>query len=189
MKPQEQKHFTPLHRVLHWAASLTMTVLFITGFLRINWMGKRTVITAIENETQNAHLEKAQMLSIAKRILEPMWEWHELAAYVMFAIFLVRIFYMIRKGIRFPNFFASKLSTKERFQGLIYIVFYLFTAISIITGFYLMWIDGEWKEAMETVHKLAVYWFPIFVLLHVAGIVIGEMTNKKGVVSKMIGGE
>ena len=152
-------------------------------------MGKRTIIAAIESKTQNIHLEKEQMVGIAKTILEPMWQWHEYTAYLMFAIFVVRIIYMLKKGIRFPNLFERNLPIKERFQSLIYAVFYLFTSISIFTGFYLKWIDGQWKEPMETVHKLAVYWFPIFVLLHVAGVVIGELTTKKGVVSKMIGGE
>jgi cytochrome b len=45
------------------------------------------------------------------------------------------------------------------------------------------------SELAETVHKFAVYWTPIFILLHFAGIAISENTNRKGITSKMIGGD
>jgi len=96
---------------------------------------------------------------------------------------------MIVKGIKFPNPFLKNQSAKERLQGFTYLLFYLFVTVSIVTGFYLKWIEDEWKEQMETVHKWAIYWFPIFILLHFAGILIGELTSKKGIVSKMIGGD
>ncbi len=96
---------------------------------------------------------------------------------------------MLVKGIKFPDPLKKSQSVKERMQGFIYVIFYLFIAVSIVTGFYLKWVDGQWKEPMEAVHKWAIYWFPIFILLHFGGIVIGELTNKKGIVSKMIGGE
>ena len=96
---------------------------------------------------------------------------------------------MIVKGIKFPNPFLKNQSTKERLQGFTYLLFYLFIAVSIITGFYLKWIDGDWKEPMEAVHKWAIYWFPIFILLHFSGILLGELTDKKGIASKMIGGD
>ncbi|SKC11195.1 Cytochrome b/b6/petB [Sphingobacterium nematocida] len=96
---------------------------------------------------------------------------------------------MLLKGTRFPNPFIGKQSIKERLQGMTYILFYLFVAIAAITGFYLKWGDGDLKEPMETVHKLAIYWFPIFILVYIAGIVIAELTGKKGITSKMIGGD
>ena len=77
---------------------------------------------------------------------------------------------------------------KERLQGMADILFYLFIAISIITGFYMKWGDGTYEEPAEVVHKWAIYWFPIFILLHFVGIVIAEFSNKKGITSKMIGG-
>lgn len=118
-----------------------------------------------------------------------MWEWHEYAAYMMVLAFLARIVYMLVKGIKFPDPLKKSQSVKERMQGFIYIVFYLFVAVSIITGFYLKWVDGQWSDQISAIHKWAVYWFPIFILLHFGGIVIGELTNKRGIVSKMIGGE
>ena len=44
-------------------------------------------------------------------------------------------------------------------------------------------------EKAEEIHKLAIYWMTGFIVLHFVGITIAEFTNKKGIVSKMIGGE
>ncbi|MEZ4890895.1 MAG: cytochrome b/b6 domain-containing protein [Crocinitomicaceae bacterium] len=63
-----------------------------------------------------------------------MWQWHEVMANVMLFLFLARIIYMLASGIRFPNPFKKSISIKERLQGLVYIYFYVFVFISIVTG-------------------------------------------------------
>jgi len=187
MKIEHSKQFTVIHRILHWMIALFMVILFITGFLRMKWMGKRTVIGAIEQNIPNT-ITQEQKLSIAKAILSPMWHWHQRAAYAMLILFAIRIIYMIIKGIRFPNPFKKGINIKECLQGSVYLVFYIFIAIFIITGFYLKWGDGALKECMETIHKWAVYVFPVFIVLHLMGITISELSNKKGITSRMFGG-
>lgn len=167
-----------------------MPILFITGFLRLYWMNKHHIVSVIESKTSSVPLSKEQMTDIAKTIREPMWQWHEIFAHVMIFSFIARIIYMVVKGIRFPNPFKSNISLSERFQGYTYIYFYLFVFISAFTGVCIR--QGfltEWKESIETIHKLGLYWFPIFILLHLSGILIAELTNKKGITSKMIGGD
>lgn len=181
--------FTVTHRILHWTIALLMFVLFITGFLRMYWMSKKTIIGAVEQNLPDITLTKEQIMGIAKGIIKPMWEWHEYAAYVLAFAFAIRIVYMIWKKIKFPNPFNNNNPSKERLQGVTYFVFYLFIFISIVTGFYLEWGSDSLKEPMEEIHKWAIYWFPIFFIMHIVGIGIGELTDKKGVVSKMIGGD
>jgi cytochrome b561 len=188
MKQENAKQFTVIHRVLHWSIAVLMVILFITGFLRMEWMGKPSITNAINQSAPNV-LNAQQKSGIAKSIMEPMWEWHEVAAYILLAAFVLRLIYMAAKGIRFPKPFSRNNVFKERLQGWIYIVFYAFVAVASITGFYLKWIDGNLKGIMETVHKWAIYWFPVFILMHLAGIVIAECTNKKGITSRMIGGD
>ena len=182
------KKFTVFHRLLHWLMALAMPILFITGFLRINWMNKNKMVAIIESKT--SAIPKEQMVDIAKTIREPMWQWHEIFAYVMVFSFLARIIYMIVKGIRFPNPFKGNISLSERFQGFTYVYFYVFVFISAFTGASIK--NGffpDWKDGLETIHKWGLYWFPIFIVLHLAGIVIAEHSNKKGIASKMIGGD
>lgn len=187
---ETSKKFTVFHRLLHWIITLAMSVLFITGFLRMYWMNKKHVISIIESKTLATPITTEQMSDIAKTIRAPMWEWHELFAHVMIFSFIARIVYMLVKGIRFPNPFNSALLLKERLQGFTYLYFYLFVFISAVTGVCIeKGFFPQWKAGIETVHKLGIYWFPIFILLHIIGIVVAEYSNKKGIVSKMIAGD
>lgn len=186
----ENKKFTVIHRLLHWLIALAMPVLFITGFLRMYWMNKNDMVAVIENKTSDTKLSKEVMTEIAKTIRAPMWEWHELFANVMIFAFITRILYMIFKGIRFPNPFNKKIVLKQRLQGFIYIYFYVFVFISAFTGICIQrgFFDA-YHETIEMVHKWGIYWFPLFIILHLAGIAIIENSSKKGITSKMIGGD
>ncbi|HBR12698.1 MAG TPA: cytochrome B [Chryseobacterium sp.] len=183
------KTYTPLHRGLHWLIALLMAILFITGFLRMYWMGKTAILQAIEKNMRGVELTKDQTMGTVKSILHPMWQWHEYAAYVFFFVLAVRIIYMLVKGIRFPNPFSRNRTAKERLQGMTYLIFYIFVMISSVTGAYLKWGDEQWKDPMETVHKWAIYWFPVFMVLHFGGIWLAEKNEQKGITSKMISGE
>ena len=94
---------------------------------------------------------------------------------------------------KFGSFLKVELTknhTNERLQGFIYIYFYVFVFISVVTGVCIeKGFFPDWKADIETVHKLGIYWFPIFVLLHLTGIIIAELSTKKGITSKMIGGD
>ncbi|MCO5235487.1 MAG: cytochrome b/b6 domain-containing protein [Chitinophagaceae bacterium] len=182
------RKFTALHRVLHWIMAIAMPILFITGFLRMYWMGKQAVADAIAS--QGIEVTKEQAKAVYKVLREPMWEWHFIFAHVMIFAFLARIIYMLIKGIRFPNPFKNNQSLKTRLQGFTYVYFYFFVFVSAITGIFLeKGFFPDWKGNIETVHKLGVYWFPIFILLHFAGIVLAEFSSKKGITSKMISGD
>lgn len=182
-----QGRFPATHRLLHWIMALAMTILFITGFLRMYWMGKEAVAKALTS--QGIEVSKDTAKAVYKVLREPMWDWHVIFAHVMIFAFIARIIYMLMKGIRFPNPLKRSQAFKERLQGLTYVYFYFFvfvqavTGISIRQGFF-----PAWKEGIEAIHKLGVYWFPIFILLHIAGVVLAENSNQKGITSKMIGG-
>ncbi|SIT03191.1 cytochrome b561 [Kaistella chaponensis] len=187
------KTYTVLHRILHWVFAGVMLVLFTTGFLRIYWMSKTVITDAVNKnvEIKNLNLDKQSLRTIVHSVQEPMFEWHVYAAYVITFAFIARVIYMIVKGIKFPNPFVKGVYSKDQFQGAIYIAFYFLIAIEIITGAILKFEIGteSLADLAETVHKFAVYWTPIFILLHFAGIAISENTNRKGITSKMIGGD
>lgn len=151
-------------------------------------MNKHVIVDTIQQQIPAVNKEEATI--IAKAIREPMWQWHEVMANVMLFLFLARIIYMLASGIRFPNPFKKSISIKERLQGLVYIYFYVFVFISIVTGICIeKGFFEQYEKSIEAVHKWGLYWFPIFVFLHIIGIIIAELTDKKGITSKMIGGD
>ncbi|AZI32000.1 cytochrome b/b6 domain-containing protein [Kaistella carnis] len=187
------KTYTVLHRVLHWIFAIGILVLFTTGFLRMYWMSKTVISDAVNKNAsiQALNLNKQSLRTIVHSVQGPMFEWHVYAAYIITLAFVIRIIYMLIKGIKFPNPFLKTTTAKEKFQGFIYVAFYVLIAMQIITGSVLKFEIGSesFADLAETTHKLAVYWMPIFVLLHFGGIAISENTNRKGITSKMIGGE
>ncbi len=187
------KTYTVLHRVLHWIFAIFMLLLFTTGFLRMYWMSKTVISDAVNKNAsiQALNLDKQSLRTIVHSVQDPMFEWHVYAAYIITFAFIVRIVYMLVKGIKFPNPFLKTTTTKEKLQGLTYLGFYVLVAVQIITGSILKFEIGSesLSDLAETTHKLAIYWMPVFVLLHFAGVAISENTNRKGITSKMIGGD
>lgn len=187
------KTYTVLHRILHWVFAVVMLVLFTTGFLRLYWMSKTVISDAVNKnvEIKNLNLDTQSLRTIVHSVQDPMFEWHVYAAYIITFAFISRIIYMMVKGIKFPNPFVKNASNKDKFQGFIYLAFYLLIAVQIITGGILKYEIGaeSLADLAETVHKFAVYWTPVFILLHFAGVAISENTNRKGITSKMIGGD
>lgn len=66
-----KKEFTVTHRILHWSLGLLMTVLFITGFLRMQWMGRKPIVAVIEQDAPGV-MTKEQTMAIVNDILNPM---------------------------------------------------------------------------------------------------------------------
>lgn len=187
MNSDPTPQFPRLHRALHWVTAAAMLVLFSTGFLRMEWMSKGAMLEAAKLQKLEATQE--QIIGVYKLLREPMWKWHVYAAYVMALCVTARLIYMAARGMRFPNPFLRKNSMKERLQGSIYLLFYLFVVEAVITGFYLKWVGGSWKPAFEAAHKWGIYIFPAFIAAHVVGIWLAERKEKRGIVSKMIGGD
>jgi cytochrome b561 len=183
------KKYTVLHRLLHWIFALGMLVTFITGFLQMFWMGKKAISSAVTKNSLN--LAKQNLSSISDAIQEPMFQWHVYFAYVITFAFIIRIIYMVAKGIKFPNPFSKTALNKDRFQGAIYLAFYVLIFVQIITGAILKYdlFSKSIGHLSSTIHTYAVYWMPIFILLHFTGVTISENTNREGITSKMIGGD
>ena len=83
-----------------------MFVLLATGFLRMHWMGRKTIsLPSIMNlPLKVCLLPEESVRAIAKSIINPMFEWHFNFAYVL-VFFCFRIIYMLVKVHNFNPFF------------------------------------------------------------------------------------
>lgn len=187
-KKESTRHFSRWHRILHWATFFALSVLFLTGFLRMTWMDKRRMGGVINQSTENlVSLEDA--LNVAKAIRASMWEWHLRFAFIMVVVFIARLIYMAMHGTKFPGPFKAGLSVKRRIESMTYVLFYFFLGIQIFTGFFHLWAESTpLRHQLTVIHKWALYWFPIFILIHFLGFILSEICGEKGIVSKMIGG-
>ncbi len=178
--------FTLFDRTLHWALALTILFMLLTVFLRLNWMEKNHVAAILMDKLAAIDIEitKDQAIKIAKQIRKPMFDWHVIIGYLVSGIFILRMLFHIKNKKSF-----NPTTTREKFQLWVYRIFYVLLAATLITGLIIEFGPKSLKKSIEAIHKLTLYYMIAFLFLHFSGILLSEFTSKKGIVSKMIGGE
>jgi cytochrome b561 len=99
----ENKTYTTIYRIMHWAIAICMILLLLTIFLRLTWMNKNNVSDIIQDflATTNVSLSEDETILLAKKIRKPMWDWHIYLgySYVAAVLWLHEVFQSVYKGI------------------------------------------------------------------------------------------
>ena len=186
----KSKNYSRIYRVLHWAIAISFTLLLITIFLRLTWMNKNNVAEIIGDFLKNTdqHLSQEDLITLAKKIRKPMWDWHIYMGYVLTGLFFIRFTIPIFGYMKFQNPAVKELSAKQKFQRWIYIVFYVGVVVSLVTGLIIDFGPKAYKKDMEFIHEKSLLYLIPFIVLHLVGILYAEFTSEKGLISKMISG-
>jgi len=167
-----------------------MLLLLGTIFLRSTWLNKNHVAGIIQNylSATTQTLSQDQLITLAKQIREPMWDWHIYLGYVLVGLFGLRFALAFSGQMEFSSPFNKQLSSKEKLQFWVYLVFYFCVVISLLTGLMIEFGPKYFKESMEEIHILSIYYLALFIILHFGGVLLAEFTNRQGLVSKIISG-
>lgn len=186
----EQTNYSKIYRIIHWSIAISFTLLLVTIFLRLTWMNKFSVAAIIEDYLSKTDqvLTKDQLIVLAKKIRQPMWDWHIYIGYFLVGLFSIRILIPTFGQMKFQNPLTKNLSIKERFQKWVYLIFYVCVFISLITGLLIELGPKELKKPMEEIHVLGIYYLLAYIGIHLAGVLIAEFTNQKGIISRIISG-
>jgi cytochrome b561 len=182
--------YSKIYRIIHWAIAITFALLLITIFLRLTWLNKNNVAAIIQNylSDTNLSLTQDQLITLAKKIRQPMWSWHIYFGYILTGLFSTRFLLPMFGHMKFQNPFGKNLSIKEKFQKWTYIIFYLCVIVSLTTGLIIAFGPTELKKPMEEIHVLGIYYLIGYILLHLTGTFIAEFTDQKGIISKIVSG-
>jgi cytochrome b len=90
--------------------------------------------------------------------------------------------------MKIQNPLEKHLSTKEKFQKWTYIIFYICVVVSVTTGLIIELGPKDLKKSMEEIHILSIYYLIPFIIIHLAGVLIAEFTNQKGIISRIVSG-
>lgn len=185
-----ETNYTRLYRVFHWTIAISFFLLLITIFLRLTWMNKNSVAGIIGTylDETGQTLTQDQLLTLAKQIREPMWKWHLYIGYFLAGIFSLRFILPLFGILKFQNPLLKKLKMKERFQKWVYVAFYLGVTLSLATGLLMEFGPRSLKDTLEGVHVLSLYYLIPFILIHLAGVITAEISEQKGIVSRLLGG-
>lgn len=187
----QNKNYSIIYRLMHWAIALCMLALLLTIFLRLTWMNKNHMAEIIKNylATTNQTLTDDQMILLAKKIRKPMWDWHIYLGYALVGLYSLRMALPFFGEMKFTNPFKDTFNTKQKFQYGLYLVFYACVAVSLITGLIIELGPKYLKGQMEEIHELSIYYLLTFIVLHLGGVIMAELTHQQGLVSRIISGK
>lgn len=186
----ENKNYHTIYRVMHWLLAFCIMFMLLTIFLRLTWMNKENMANIIQNylNASNILLTRDEIITLAKLIRKPMWNWHIYTGYVLVGLFGLRLILASIGNMKFINPFQKELSLKVKFQYWIYLVFYACLATSLITGLLIELGPAYMKLKLESIHVLSLYYLIPFFILHLGGVILAEFTSQKGIISRIISG-
>lgn len=186
-----KKNYSKIYRIMHWVMAITFLLMLLTISLRMGWMNKYGMAEIMQDHLQKLGrpLPDAEAIAIAKKIRYPMWKWHPIFGYILASIIALRFILPVFGHMKFQNPLKKNLSKKEKFQNWIYLVFYGFVAISLVTGLILQFLPKSYKYPSVTIHKLSIYYLLGYIMLHISCVLYAEFTKDKGIISRIVSGK
>ncbi len=187
----ENRTYNFIYRIMHWLIAFSFLFLLLTIFLRLGWMNKVHIANIIKEylaSSGNQPLSEEQLITLAKQIRKPMWDWHIYIGYVLTGLYTLRLILPFFGEMKIANPLKKELSIKDKFRFGTYLLFYLFVAVSLITGLIVVHGPKELKEPIEEIHILSIYYLLAFITLHFNGVLLAEFNGQKGIISKIISG-
>ncbi len=186
----ETRKYSKVYRIVHWAIAISFLLLLNTIFLRLTWLNKNNMADIIQEYLKGTGqtMPHEQVIAIAKKIRQPMWNWHIYIGYVLVGLLSIRFALPLFGEMKFQNPLAADISFKVKFQRWVYILLYVGIVISLITGLLMEFGPKSLREPMEEIHALGIYYLVPFIIIHLAGLLIAEFTDQRGIVSRIISG-
>ena len=185
-------------RIWHWSNSLIITLLFFTVFLRKTFLSVRTNKDLLITKAHEIGLvlNDQQAKDLASAIRDQMWRWHPIIGFGAIGLLLYRlVIYFIQRKKQKNNIDLSlEMTLKDKLTKKLYLLFYLLLGVMGFTGS-AMYFDDDYLHLSKSVdhlfqeiHENLMWFFIVFTIVHIVGVIIAENTNNKGIVSDMING-
>lgn len=184
----EEQKYSSIYKIMHWAIAFCIFFMLFTIFLRLTWLNKVNVSEILGSELtqRDVNLSAEDLTKIAKKIRKPMWDWHVYIGYVLIGLYAIRLLLPFFGQMKFKSPLREK-TMKRKFQQWSYVFFYVGLAATLATGFLIVNGPPTWKDTLEGIHELSLYYILAFIVIHFSGILIAEYGSEKGIISKMIG--
>lgn len=153
-------------------------------------MNKYNVAAIIQDylSSTGQNLSQDQLIVLAKKIRQLMWDWQIYMGYVLVGLFSIRFIHPAFGHMMIQNPLSTNLSTKKKFPKWTYIIFYVCVIVSLTTGLIVELGPKEFKKPMEAIHLLSIYYLKAIIVIHLVGVFIGEFTEHKGIISRIVSG-
>ena len=131
-----QTKYPTVYRIIHWAIAISFLLLLLTIFLRLTWMNKHNVAAILQDYIigTGQTLSEDQLIVLAKKIRQPMWDWHIYIGYVLVGLFSIRFILPAFGHMKIQNPLSKDLTAKMKVQKWTYLIFYICVIVSFTTG-------------------------------------------------------
>ncbi|BDD10109.1 hypothetical protein FUAX_25410 [Fulvitalea axinellae] len=184
------------YRIWHWVNGVAVLGLLGTVILRKTFLSWRTNSAVIQDKLSEFGVTADAAKATAKTIRAPMWEWHYIFGFIATGALVIRLIQIIAKKDTSSLAPAKKVSSggKDAFVRLSYIAFYIMLGVMAVTGIALYYSDsfgltGDFKHDIKEFHEALMWFFAIFTPVHLLGVFLSELTDKPGIISRMINGK
>ena len=208
VSPFLQKH-SSLIRIWHWLTFLTITILISTVLVASTALEPRKNIKLVQERLagKGVTVSDDQAFSVAHSFDDKMWDFHKLVgfalAFLLFSRIIIEVVQpgdeklrqKIKKGLLIDSQGADNLKLKKHYllvkRG--YYVFYTLLLVIVLTGLGIAFghdvqFLNQNHRLIKQIHSFCQYLMYAFVILHLCGVIISDLTHSKGIVSGMING-
>jgi cytochrome b561 len=181
-------------RIWHWLNAIVVLGLLGTVFLRKTFLSWRTNSEILMTKLSEFGIEitTEQAVILAKAIRAGMWEWHIIFGYILAFLVIYRVILFFYDTTPRESF--GSLTLHKKAVQLLYYLFYATIAFMAVSGFLIHFYQdlGLSKDAahdIKEIHELVFNFIMYFTALHIAGVVVADIIDEKGLISSMINGE
>lgn len=195
-------------RIWHWLNATVITGLLLTVGLRrtLFSMRKNGAFFIHDAEESGVKLDPHLAKDLARGLVDRFWSFHIWLGFALGLLLLLRLV-LAFSGEESPwgmtlrslsQFRASSPDTrKDSLHFLLarsgYLAFYLAILLQALTGLtmtfnYIWKFSDETMDRVHDVHETFQWFFLAFVVLHIVGVVLAELSKHRGIVSNMIHG-
>jgi cytochrome b len=203
-----KKYSAPL-RFWHWANTIVISGSLVTVLINSTITDRRAVSDLVKTQLKDAGatITDNQAGSVAHALGDSVWLVHTWFGYVLAWLLLFRLimeFFQLadqKFTRRIKNLYRQFQATKKERELVkheltvkaIYAAFYILLIIMAVTGLFLAFEDllapfKAIRHSVKEVHGFCMYLILSFILVHLAGVLLAEKKDGKGIVSDMING-
>jgi len=183
-------------RLWHWLSAIAVFGLVFTYILRKTVLNYKTNAEIIQVKLSEIGVliadDKAK--EIAKIFRDNMWQWHYYLGFFFIGLLAFRLYAFVTKRDKFPSCKAKEAPSKEfaavKYAHAFFYVVALYMAFSGLAMYYreALGISKESLSLVKELHELAFWFFAVFIVAHIAGVVKAEVGSDKGLISEMFSG-
>ncbi|MDB5020931.1 MAG: Ni,Fe-hydrogenase cytochrome b subunit [Pedobacter sp.] len=196
-------------RLWHWLNAIVISGSLITVLVNSTILDVRANTSFVKNEVQKSgiSISDLQAKSAVHALEDKVWSVHIIFGYLLAALLAYRIIseFLQHRDQKFIKKLkavygkstvlgeSKTLMAHERFVKTLYAIFYLLVFTMVITGLTLAFKDDlqlsrNTAGFIKEIHGFCLYPIIGFIIIHIAGVILAESKDEKGIVSDMIHG-